>query len=120
MEPDAAVSVAATLSRRITFASHQNSVPVIRDLTLHNASEHNLEDLTLELASDPTFVAPRTWSIDRLRADSDIHITDRDVSLNGQLLSDLTEAIKSDLIFTLRHGDDAFRTLASRSARPGF
>ena len=106
MEPDAAVSVAATLSRRITFASHQNSVPVIRDLTLHNTSEHNFEDLTLELLSDPTFVTPRTWSIDRLRADSDIHITDRDVSLNGQLLSDLTEAIKSDLIFTLRHGDD--------------
>ena len=52
MDSEAAVSVTATLSRRITFASHQNSVPLIRDLVLHNASEHDFEDLALELTSD--------------------------------------------------------------------
>ncbi|PON11887.1 DNA helicase, partial [Candidatus Entotheonella serta] len=43
-------------------------------------------------------------------ADSTVHLTDLDVSLQSQLLLDLTEAIRGELIFTLQRGSEALET----------
>ena len=61
----------------MTFATQQNDVPLIADLVIANPTEETLEDLVLELTTEPELVAPRRWTIDRLRADSDLRIKDR-------------------------------------------
>lgn len=107
------IQIHATVAKKITFASHQNSVPLIRDLSLHNASESDYEPLTLEFSSDPIFFTPRIWTIDRLRTDDILHINDLDIMLSGEYLLRLNEAVSGNVRFTLRTKDNGSTILAS-------
>ncbi len=102
--------ISVVLSRRLSFASHQNAVPLVRDLAIHNHSDEDWDDITLELTANPDLIASRRWHVDRVLADSTVHLTDLDVSLQSQLLMDLTEAIRGELIFTLQRGSEALET----------
>ncbi len=104
-------SLAVEFSRRLTFASHQNAVPLVRDLAIHNRSNEDWDDIALELTANPTFLIPRTWHLDRVVADATVHITDLDVSLQSQRLMELTEAVSGELILTLHRGGDCLETL---------
>jgi very-short-patch-repair endonuclease len=103
--------ISVVLSRRLTFASHQNAVPLVRDLTIRNGSADDWDDITLELTANPSFVSSRTWHLDRVAADSTAYMTDLDVSLQSQWLMDLTEAIRGELTFTLYRGSDCLETI---------
>ena len=50
------ISIIKTIAHKINFASQQNAVPTIRDLTLNNEGESDLEGLTLELTAKPDFL----------------------------------------------------------------
>ena len=58
------ISIAADLAPTFTFASHQNSIPVIRAIRVCNPTPDALESLRLELTSQPAFLRPKTWTID--------------------------------------------------------
>ena len=107
------IQIRATVAQKITFASHQNSVPLIRELSLHNVSESDYENLTLDFLSDPIFFTPRSWTIDRLRTDDILHIDDLDVMLSGEYLLGLNEAVSGNARFTLRTKDSDSTVLAS-------
>jgi hypothetical protein len=47
------VAIFAAVTSKVTFASHQNSVPIIRDLRLENLGEESLENLVLKLTAEP-------------------------------------------------------------------
>ena len=106
MVDQVAVKISATVSGRITFASQQNSVPLIRDLSVTNDTSADLNDLILEYSASPEFVTGHSWHLDRLRAGTTTHITDRDVTLNGAMLMALTEAITGEAKFKLRQDDE--------------
>ncbi len=107
------IQIRATVAKKITFASHQNSVPLIRELSLHNVSESDYENLTLKFSSDPIFFTPRNWTIDRLRTDDILHIDDLDVMLSGEYLLGLNEAVSGNARFTLHTKDNDSTVLAS-------
>lgn len=44
--------IKSTITAKIGFASHQNSVPVVRELEVVSDGELTLENLLLELSSD--------------------------------------------------------------------
>ncbi len=91
------LSIKSTITTKIGFASHQNSVPVVRELEVVNDGEASLENLVLELSSDPPFLETKSWRIDALREGSTLHITDRDVKLHAGYLADLTESVSGEV-----------------------
>lgn len=103
--PSPAAHIRATLAPKITFASHQNDVPTILDLSVENNSDDDLEDLTLTVKSDPAVLGERTWTIDRIAARSQLRPKDVRVPLAGGLLDKLTDRLRSDVTFTLRQGE---------------
>ena len=99
------LTIAADLAAKFTFASHQNSIPVIRAIAIHNPTADTAERLRLELSASPAFLRPKTWTIDRLRADDDITLTDRRIDLDPAYLSGLDEAESGDIRLRLLQGD---------------
>lgn len=96
----AKVEIQAVLATKIGFASHQNSVAVLRDIAVSNLGDITCTDLSLELVADPPFLMPKKWHIDRLDAGTTLQVSDRDVRLSAGFLNDLTEAVRGTI--TLR------------------
>jgi hypothetical protein len=98
-------TIEAVITDKVGFASHQNAVPIIRQLEIRSTNEIALENCQLKLASDPTFLSDKVWRLDRIASESDIIISDRDVHLNGNLLSGLSEALSASITLTLTDSD---------------
>jgi very-short-patch-repair endonuclease len=95
------IGIKVIVCSRIGFASHQNAAPVIRELIIQSSGDIGAENCSLYLRSDPPFLAEKTWYLDRIRPQSEVVISDRNVKLNGTLLSGLTEALSSSVTFSL-------------------
>jgi len=106
-------------SSRLNLADFQNSVPLLRELSVRNESEHELTDLQLRLESFPPFLKPRTWLIDACLAQSDYAIRDCDVQLDGSLLGKLIEAETSTITLTLvgKAGSPVERVLSTEQRK---
>jgi very-short-patch-repair endonuclease len=91
-EPMPPWSIHASLVAKLNLADFQNSVPMLRDLTVTNGSASTSGPLRLRLTSTPAFVKPRTWNIDAIEPGQRLVVNDLDVRLDGSLLSRLTEA----------------------------
>ena len=100
-------TIDATVASTIGFASHQNAVPLIRELKLSLTSDAPAEGLHLQLAADPPFVAPKRWMLDRVSPGDVLEIADRDVALNAGLLGALTESVRGSVTLTLTDRDGA-------------
>jgi ATP-dependent exoDNAse (exonuclease V) alpha subunit len=98
--------VEAVVADKIGFASHQNAVPVLRELVLTNDAEANLDNLLVELTSSPSFLEPKIWRIDRLLNASSVRIADRDLKLHAAYLADITESLCADVTIRVRAGDE--------------
>ncbi|ARQ79296.1 DNA helicase [Oxalobacter formigenes OXCC13] len=93
---------------KIGFASHQNAVPLLRELSLYNESDKTYQDLTLSLTASPEIIESKNWKIDRLLPESVVHIheQDRDLKLNAEWLANLTESVQGELILHLTQGNE--------------
>ncbi|HYW77375.1 MAG TPA: DUF3320 domain-containing protein [Gammaproteobacteria bacterium] len=98
--------ISATLASRVTFASQQNAVPLLRELGLHNPSEEPLAELRVEISSEPTFLVPKSWHVDRIGPGESVNITDLDIALSAGFLWNLKEAVTGSVVFTLTSGAD--------------
>lgn len=94
--------------RKITFASHQCAIAVLNDLIIGNEGDVDVSDLVLEVEANPGFIKGKTWRVDRLSPNTKLPVQDRDVTLNGQMLLDLDEAMSGELIFRLRNEQEMF------------
>jgi hypothetical protein len=54
------LEIEATIASKVGFASHQNAVPLIRELRLGLAGEQSYEHCRLILEADPHFVQAKT------------------------------------------------------------
>ena len=66
------IRIQAAVTPKVGFASHQNAVPILRELELVNESTEALEDLQLSIEADPPFLESKRWRIERLDADSSL------------------------------------------------
>lgn len=99
------IKIEALIARKIGFASHQNAVPLVRELSLWNQEQTPFEHLVLTLSTDPDFVDRKTWHIDRLQPGDRLSIAERDITLNAAYLSGLSESLSADVILRLSQGD---------------
>ncbi|MAC59783.1 MAG: hypothetical protein CMH85_16260, partial [Novosphingobium sp.] len=47
------IRIAAAVAEKIGFASHQNAVPILRELEIHHEGEAAYRDLTVHLSANP-------------------------------------------------------------------
>jgi hypothetical protein len=89
----------------LTWGDYQNSVPIIRDLTVSNQSGVDRKTLELRLHAVPPVVRPKTWRLEILQSGETYRIKELDVTLDGPTLARLTEAESATLNFELVPGD---------------
>ncbi|WP_395674619.1 DUF3320 domain-containing protein [Inquilinus sp.] len=106
--------ITAVVAGKVGFASHQNAVPVLRELEIASTAESAVDDIALTLTADPPFLVAKTWRIDRLAPDGPLHVTDRDVALNAGFLGELTESIRGTVTLRLTAGEQVL----AESAHP--
>lgn len=104
------VQVLAALAAKIGFASHQNAVPLFRELDLVNRGDTDLDRLVLSLVADPPFIAARAWPARTLSAGQTLRITDRDIELDAGYLAGLTENLTATLRLQLTRDDEVLDT----------
>lgn len=104
------IKIEGVIASKVGFASHQNAVPVLRELTVHNDGEADYSDLELELVADPPFLEGKIWRLDRLNKDSTLHISERNLKLNAAFLADLTESLSATLVLRLRCNDEVLNS----------
>ena len=109
------VRIQAAVVSKLNLADFQNAVPMLRELSITNASQQDARDLELRIESIPPFLRPKLWRIDVLTAGGNRRITDLDVQLDGALLTRLTEAETAIVTLSLRHRDASAETLANLS-----
>ncbi len=93
-----------TCAARITFASAQNAVPILRSLVIRNDTSEVQSDLVLTMHAQPPFVKDKRWAIDRIAAESSATITDTALTLDLSFLDGLNEAERGQLSFKLELG----------------
>lgn len=100
-----------SIARKLGFTSHQNAVPLLRELVLHNESDQNFQDLTLHLQTAPAVLEAKQWNIDRLLPGTSLDIRERDIKLNAEWLAELTESVMCEVTLSLRQGDEELFTI---------
>lgn len=89
------VQIDSIIAAKVSFATQQNAVPIIRDLQITNNGQEALHDLVVEMTAEPAVFAPKQWRLDRIGAGSSVRPSDRDLALNAALLMELTEAVSA-------------------------
>ncbi len=102
---DGNVTIAVDLASTFTFASHQNSIPVIRSIRVDNSTAVSIENARLELTSSPAFLRSKTWAFDRILAGEGLTLSDRRIDLDAAYLARLDEAERGDIKLRLVRGD---------------
>jgi very-short-patch-repair endonuclease/DNA polymerase III delta prime subunit len=99
-DEDNSVELSFALAKKINFACHQNSYSVLRELRLKNASETEaLSNISVHLNSDPVFLKPKVWHVDKIEAGGIVPIRNRDIDLVGQYLAGLSESVTGSVSF---------------------
>nr|WP_267213506.1 DUF3320 domain-containing protein [Chelatococcus asaccharovorans] len=94
-------SIVADIAASFTYASYQNAIPVVRSLLIENEADRHFENCRLELTSSPSFLRPKTWTIDRLVPGDGLPLSDRKIELDAGYLAGLNEAERGEITLRL-------------------
>ncbi|MDJ0944542.1 MAG: DUF3320 domain-containing protein [Kiloniellales bacterium] len=98
-------TIHSELAGKLNFACHQSAFSFLRDLRIENDDlEARLDDVLVTLTSDPGFLVPKSWRLDRIAPNGSVSVKDRDLKLNGGFLLDLTEAIRGTVTISVEKG----------------
>lgn len=107
------VSVQVEFAAKLNFASHQNSFPILRALRIENSSPTDrLEGLTISLDSNPAFLKPKIWHVERIDAHGSITISDRDIELDGNFLLRLADSMRGSVQITVKKDETVLAEVA--------
>lgn len=87
---------------RVNFSSAQNGVSVLKSITLKNAGQYPLENLTVLIECHPALIKAQSWTIDRIMPGSESTLPNLETPLNNTLLSGLNEAELCNIFLTVR------------------
>ncbi len=101
----AQVVLAINVSPIISYVGAQNSIPVLRGVSITHAGAMPLEHLSLEITCSPAWAAPIRLAIDVLGPDARLHVTALELIPDPVFLRSLEEAIRSNVVATLMQSD---------------
>ncbi len=84
----------------VNFAMQQNHVPVIRQLVLTNTGNNNLENISVEISSEPEFCSVWTQIVEFLPPNVPFDLGAVSIHISGKFLAELTERISA--LFTVK------------------
>lgn len=86
---------------RVNFASAQNDMAIVEEITLQNPTDEGLTDIRITLRAVPPIIREKTWSIDRVAQGSDLSLSDLSTPLDIERLQGLDEAEIGELEFRM-------------------
>lgn len=95
---EASVFIACTVSENINLAFYQNAVPIIRELAIENASGEDISNVEVRLSSEPAFMTPGVWRIEKIANENTHHLRILDVKLDHGFLAALVDARRSEIV----------------------
>lgn len=99
------IAIHSEIAGKINFACHQSAFALLRELRIENTDgQARLEDLLVTISSDPAFIKPKSWRIDRVAPAGAISIRDRDIQLDGGFLLNLVDAVRGQVTVTVEYG----------------
>jgi len=107
------LKINSTVSDNVNIAFYQNAVPIVRELAIENTTDRDLSGLSVHLASEPAFLTPGVWRIDRIAAGATHHIRSLDLKLDPTFLAGVTASRRARLRFLV---DAEGRSLAEEFA----
>ncbi|WIW45412.1 DUF3320 domain-containing protein [Bradyrhizobium sp. 62B] len=93
------LKIACTVSDNVNIAFYQNAVPIVRELAIENATDRDLSGLSVHLVSEPAFLTPGVWRIDRIAAGATHHVRSLDSKLDPAYLAGVTASRRAQLRF---------------------
>lgn len=85
------ISIDVSYLPKACFALQQNAIPLIRQVTVKNESDTELEDVQCYISSTPSFFADYQRHFSSLAPSKEYTITDLDTPLNYEMLSEISE-----------------------------
>ena len=108
-----------TAAENINLAFYQNAIPIIRELSVSNATGAELRDASVHLSSEPHFITPSVWRIDRIAKDDVHHLKTVDLKLDQAFLSGLTASRRAEILLgVVSSGRRAARRAQGRGQSP--
>jgi len=99
------VGLVCRVAESINLAYYQNAIPIIRELSIENRTGSELRNAAVRLSSEPPFVTPGVWRIDRI-ADADVHhLTTVALNLDQAFLSGLTASRRAEILVQVESSD---------------
>jgi len=100
--------LAVALNSTLNAALWQNHVPILTELCLTVGEQVALGDILIDLVCEPAVILPRTWRLQNVGVGQTRQVPDLDVSLDGNMLLELTEGTRATVVFSARRvGDDS-------------
>ncbi len=94
-------TVSADIAGSFTYASYQNAIPVVRSIVIENHTGRQFHSCLVELSSSPSFLRPKSWTVDRLAPGDSLSLSDRKVELDAAYLAGLNEAERGEITLRL-------------------
>nr|WP_235044546.1 DUF4011 domain-containing protein [Methylohalobius crimeensis] len=102
MEKTIATAIHCETAAKLNFACHQSAFAFLRELRIENADhDTRLDDVFVSLSSNPSFLKPKSWRLDRIAPEGSISVKDRDIELDGDFLLALADAVRGTVTITV-------------------
>ena len=101
---NAVATIQCDVAAKLNFACHQSAFAFLRELRIeNNDSSQRLENVQVTLYSNPAFLKPKIWTLDRIAPAGIRSVTDRDINLDGAFLLNLADSISGHVTITVEH-----------------
>ena len=98
----AQATIHSETAAKLNFACHQSAFGFLRDLQIENKSPGiRLDDVLITLTSNPAFLKPKSWRLDRIAPEEILLIKDRNVELDGGFLLNLADSMRGSITIGL-------------------
>ena len=100
------VTIHSEMAAKLNFACHQSAFAFLRELRVeNNLHEERLDDLVVTLSSNPTFLKPKSWQLDRIAPGGILSINDLDIELDGGFLLNLADSMSGSVTISVKQAD---------------
>lgn len=91
------IVVECIAAENVNLAFYDNGIPLIRDLSIANQADADIANLEVRLGSEPSFISPGVWRIEKIAAHDTHHLKIVDLKLDHGFLSGLTTSRRGDI-----------------------
>ncbi|MBG0809900.1 DUF3320 domain-containing protein [Methylosinus sp. H3A] len=94
---DGELKIGCSVAENVNVAFYQNAVPILRELTLENDIGRDLSEVSVHLSSEPPFLTPGMWRVDRIADKTTYHIRSLDLLLDPVFLAGLSASRRAEI-----------------------